>query len=157
MRISKIRLSCLFAIVLSSCGVVREDELETLQENAESYDELRLFIETKYKKTLNSNRPRIVFLDCIEAEKSIVDYICDDGEILSKMEALNIKEIRFERKECNNYFYSEVYFQKSTFNHYPIVYYLFERCGAGDFFESQNIFFQPANDYWGLYIDSNFP
>lgn len=157
MRISDIKLFCLVMTVIVSCGVDRDSELETLQENIEKYDELRLLVETKYKKNLNSNRPRIVFLDCIESEKSVVDYICDDREILSRMEALNIKEIRFERKRCNNNFYSEVYFQKSKFNHYPIVYYLFERCGSGDFFESRNIFYQPVNDYWGLYIDSSFP
>ncbi len=157
MRVMRIWMLFLFVIVSASCDVDREDEVQNLQENIESYNDLRLIVETKYKNKLNSNRPRIVFLNCIEAEKSIEDYICDDVEVLSKMEDLNIKEIRFERKKCDDHFYSEVYFQRSKINHYPIVYYLFERCGAGEFFESNNIFYQPVNDYWGLYIDSSFP
>lgn len=73
------------------------------------------------------------------------------------MESLGIKEIRFERKKCGDKLTSDVYFQTSKMNHYPIVYYLFEDCGSGDLFESSNIFYKPLNDKWGLYIDSSFP
>lgn len=147
-----------FLLVLASCSIDKEKELTTLEENIDSYDKLRLLIENKYENRFSQGgRPRLVFLDCEEVEKSVQDYICDDDRILSEMKNLGIKEIRFERKKCENNFYSEVYFQKSKFNHYPILYYLFERCGAGDPFESRNIFYEPVNDYWGLYIDSSFP
>lgn len=150
--------SFLSIVLLVGCGVDREAEVESLKENLSSYDELRIYLEKKYETRLSdSSRPRLVFKRCEEFEKSTRDFVCSDLEVLEKMEALSIKDVSFEKKECDIYAFSEVYFQVSEAGEYPVIYYLFERCGTGDPFESRNIYYEPVNDKWGLYIDSSFP
>jgi len=73
------------------------------------------------------------------------------------MESLSIKDISFERRDCNNKLYSEVYFQMSKAGEHPIIYYLYEECGSGDLFKSPNIYYEPVNENWGIYIDSSLP
>jgi hypothetical protein len=146
------------ALTIFSCDIDKETEFHKLEKNLDSYKGILSFIEREYNnRLLNSKAPRIVFLKCADPEKNIEDYVCDDSEVLEFMESLDIAQIRFERNGCKNSLFSEVYFQTSKMNHYPIVYYLYERCGAGVFFESSTIYYKPVDDNWGLLIDSSFP
>ncbi|MEP1033071.1 hypothetical protein [Ekhidna sp.] len=146
----------ILVFLLLGCGVDRKEEASFLRNNVDKFDELRVLIENKYSDRIaNSGRPRIVFKNCQEFEKSNGDFVCDDFEISSLMEELSIVDIAFERKKCNQNNFSEVYFQMTKAGEYPVIYYLYERCGAGDLFESRDIYYEPINEYWGLYIDSN--
>lgn len=158
MRKSIFSVKLAIALTIFSCGIDKETEFDKLEKNLDRYNGILSFIERKYsKRLLNNKSPRVVFLECTDAEKNIEDYVCDDIEVLEMMDSLEIAQIRFERNECEDSLFSDVYFQTSKFNHYPTVYYLYERCGAGNFFESTTIYYKPVDDNWGLYIDSSFP
>lgn len=144
-------------IYLSACDVDKEGEFENLKSNIKEFNDLRLYLENKYADRLSSNNQRLVFLNCVEVEHEIKDYVCNDNEVLKRMDKLGLKEVRFERKSCGDKSFGEVYFQKSKFNHYPIVYYLYEECGAGKPTETPNIYYQPVNEKWGLLVDSSYP
>ncbi len=158
-KLMSISLTC---ILILSCGVNREKYSEELINNLDELKELLQYIEINYEKVLNTNkgRNRVVFGDCNELGFSSEDYVCDYPEVLVEMDKLNISEIRFEKVEdsctTNNQF-REVYFKRDKEWFDPVVYYLYEYCGNKGAFESRTIYYEPVDDFWGLYIDSNLP
>ena len=152
------KIACITLTATMGCGVDREAEIEKLKTSLSSYDQFRIYLVEKYEAKLsNLSRPRVVFKQCEDFEKSTEDFICNDPEVIKKMEALSIKDISFEKNECDKYSFSEVYFQVSQAGEYPVTYYLYEQCGTGEPFESKNIFYEPVDGHWGVYIDSSFP
>lgn len=151
---------CIF-LAVTSCGRNENKHLNTLKENVSKYNDLKAFIELRYDNILTdsiSKRERIVFVDCVKEQRLSPDYICDDVEVLKRMKNLDLREIRFERKVCNKgQFFTEIYFQKEKFFHYPIVYFLYEYCGVTQELETQTIYYKPIDSNWSLYIDSNYP
>lgn len=155
-------ITAVLLMFIFSCSVDRKEYVDELIVNAEDMTDLLLHFEKNYSDLINNNpRNRVVFLDCDNFQKTIEDYKCVDKNLLDKMSELNITEVRFEKElddDCSkDRKFTKVYFKrrKKTFD--PVIYYLYEYCGSKDDFESPTIYYEPIDDFWGVYIDSNFP
>lgn len=142
--------------LIVGCQFNRDEYLNRLRTNLHKIDSLRVSIEEKYTdRLIDTSRPRLLFKHCQNFERGFPDFVCTDLEILRAMDELSINNISFEAKKCEEKNFSEVYFQMSQAGQYPVIYFLYERCGAGDAFESRDIYYEPIDDHWGVYIDSN--
>ena len=156
-------IAVIASIFILSCSVDRKEYVDELTVSAEDMTDLLLHFEKNYADLINNSNPRnrVVFLDCDNFQKTVEDYKCVDENFLNKMSELNITEVRFEQELDNDCSkerkFTKVYFKrrKKTFD--PVIYYLYEYCGSKEHFESPTIYYEPIDDFWGVYIDSNFP
>ena len=156
----------LFSVVLVTflmcCSENRTEQLTDLKENIDALNDLKEAIEVRYRLRLSdsaSERSWLIFSRCELKLELSEDYVCDDHQILEKMDQLNIDEISFQRagQPCTNIsIFNDLFFRKSK-GGYPVVFYYYEYCGSKSKFESQTIYYEPVDDHWGLYVDSSFP
>lgn len=146
-----------------SCSEDRESRLSKLKENLSLLNDLRFKIESRYAVRLSdttSERHYLIFRDCGRDWKISEDYVCDDAEVMRQMNLMGIKEIEFRRtnRSCSEQsIFNEVYFLIDHSDRFSTVSYLYEYCGTGSKYESDNIYYEPVDNNWSLYIDSSFP
>jgi len=147
----------------ASCGNFSSEQKTFFNENIESIDSIRLFLESKYSKRLadsTANRHRITFVNCnIESKLSIEDYICADMEVIEWMNKLDIQEISFEKSlsNCNYYvqFPALIFVKRNNGLFEPGTYFVYEYCGTSTASKSSTFEYTPIDSHWSVQIDRN--
>lgn len=141
-----------------ACESNRNENFERLKKSIPELDGLLHTIKTTFPQEFKRKQhlSRLVF-SCEPKSFKSDDVICDSA-ISNRMGSLRITEVRFEKiedscKGANGF--TQIWCKLKKDDLEEASYYLYEYCGSKKPYSSSTITYIPADDNWGLYVESN--